>query len=85
VILEGLVEVVLPAIGRFIAYCVVELFFQFVCYSVGFVVLRAVTLGRYPEKYIPRTSDTNQEIYVIIIGLTALVLFILLVVANYGS
>lgn len=84
-ILEGLFEAVLPAIGRVLGYIVIELFFQVVCYATGFVFLRAVTFGKFPEHYIPKGSSSNQEAYVIVIGITVIVLTILGVAAYHGA
>lgn len=53
---------ILGAIARFIGWLIIEIFLQVICWGIGWVFLKAVSLGQYPSK------DSNQEI-VIAVGL----------------
>ena len=63
---------VLGAIARFIGWLIIEIFLQVICWGIGWVFLKAVSLGQYPSK------DSNQEIVIalgLIIFLTPVIVF----------
>lgn len=63
---------VLGAIARFIGWLIIEIFLQIICWGIGWVFLKAVSLGQYPSK------DSNQEIVIavgLIIFLTPVIVF----------
>lgn len=57
---------IFAAIARFVAWFAIEIFFQAICWGIGWVVLKTITFGKYPNK------DSNQEI-VCVMGLIVLV------------
>lgn len=73
-ILEGIVEVVFPFIGRVLGYIIIDFLGQIVFYSSGYLTLKLVTLGKYPEPFVPPGDGSNQEAYCIITGITAFIL-----------
>lgn len=63
---------ILGAIARFIGWLIIEIFLQVICWGIGWVFLKAVSLGQYPSK------DSNQEIVIalgLIIFLTPVIVF----------
>jgi len=42
-------EIVVGGIVRFLGWLLVEIFFEAICYRVGFLVARIVTLGKHPR------------------------------------
>ena len=58
-VIEGLVE----AIGRFLLEVVLEVVFEVVCYWVGRLTLKALTLGRYPPP--PDRDFLKSEIHIL--------------------
>lgn len=56
-------------IFKFIARLVIEVVLEIVCYWVGKVVLRIITLGKYP----PPQAQDHSESFVASIGLVTLV------------
>ena len=73
-ILEAIVEVVFPFVGRVLGYVIIDFLGQIVFYSSGYLILKLVTLGKYPENFVPPGGGSNQETYCIVTGITALVL-----------
>ncbi|MBU3002469.1 hypothetical protein [Paraglaciecola arctica] len=57
---------IFAAIARFVAWFAIEIFFQAICWGIGWVVLKTITFGKYPNK------DSNHEI-VCAVGLFLLV------------
>ena len=55
----------LAGIARLIAWLFLEICFQFVCRGIGWMILKGITLGKYP------TEDSSSE-FVAVIGLLAL-------------
>ena len=84
-ILEGIVEVVFPFIGRVLGYIVIEFLGQIIFYSSGYLVLKLITFGKYPETFVLPKGDSNQETYCIIIGLTAWVSAIIAGAICFGA
>lgn len=83
--LEELVEAVVPAIGRALVYICIEVIAHVVFYYTGFVLLRAVTFGKYPQKSRLDLIDTKLGNYIIFTGLVFWVLvFIILIALNWG-
>ena len=68
---------ILGAIARFIGWLIIEIFLQVICWGIGWVFLKAVSLGQYPSK------GSNQEI-VIAVGLI-IFLIPVIVFAIYAS
>lgn len=46
---ELIFELVLPAIGRFIVFLLVEFLFQTIFYFTGYPIVKILTLGVYPK------------------------------------
>ncbi|NGN98843.1 hypothetical protein G5S52_14675 [Grimontia sp. S25] len=67
--LEALVEAVLPVIGRAVGYIFVDILLNVVCYLTGYVVLKVLTLGRYPKAFLETDRRGSSEHYVLIVGL----------------
>jgi len=58
---EGLIR----GIGRFVWYALSEIFFEITCYPAGKLILRIITLGKYP----PQKGSSHSESFVSFIGL----------------
>ncbi len=54
-------------IGRFFIWFFLDIFFQVICWSIGWGTLKVITLGQYPKK------QTSEEL-VAIIGFIVLIL-----------
>lgn len=68
-LLEGIFEAVISIIGRAIGYIFVELLAHIILYTTGFVLIKALTLGKHPTEFVSLNSETNQQTHVILIGL----------------
>lgn len=68
---------ILGAIARFIGWLIIEIFLQVICWGIGWVFLKAVSLGQYSSK------GSNQEV-VIAVGLI-IFLIPVIVFAFYAS
>ena len=66
--IEGIAEAVFPAIGRMLGYIFVELFLHIFFYTTGYVVIKALTLGKHPKEYVSFNSESKQQTHVIFIG-----------------
>jgi len=84
-ILEGIAEVVFPFIGRVLGYIIIEFLGQIVFYSSGYLTLKLITFGKYPETFALPEVNSNQETYCIIIGITAWILAIIAGVIYFGA
>ena len=67
-ILEILLEVILPTIGRVLSFIFIEVLIHMVCYTTGFVLCRILSLGRFPRRYTSWLSDHSQELLVNMVG-----------------
>jgi len=68
-LLEGVFEAAIPFIGRMLGYIFIEFFLHIFLYTSGYVVIKAVTLGKHPAEFIAIGSEAKQEVFVILIGL----------------
>lgn len=68
---------ILGAIARFIGWLIIEILLQIICWGIGWVFIKAVSLGQYPSK------GSNQEV-VIAVGLI-IFLIPVIVFAFYAS
>ena len=84
-ILEVIAEVILPSIGRAVGYIIFDILGQIIFYSTGYLTLKAVTFGKYPENYFPKNGDTKKETYVIIIGIVVWMLGALVGYTYFGG
>lgn len=67
-IIEAILETISPLIGRVIGFLLLEVFVHMIVYSAGFVFLKIITLGKYPEEFISSNSDLHREVYVYLMG-----------------
>ncbi len=67
-VLEVIAEVVLPFIGRVTGYILFDILGQIIFYSTGYLTLKTVTFGKYPENHSPKNGGNKKENHVIIIG-----------------
>jgi len=67
-VLEVVLEVIFPVIGRILGFIFLELLTHAVFYTVGFVFLKIITLGKYPDEFISPKSDLHQQTYVYLMG-----------------
>ena len=78
-VLETILEVVIPFIGRIIGFIFLEIFFHLVIYTIGYVVLKIITYGKYPEEEFSLESDLHRETYVYLMGLIGLAVIIVII------
>ncbi|MEZ9524060.1 hypothetical protein [Enterovibrio norvegicus] len=74
---ELIFELVLPTIGRFIVFLLVELLFQIIFYFTGYPIVKMLTLGAYPK--VMGESDGSDNVTSIIglmVWLALIVVFI---------
>jgi hypothetical protein len=82
-ILEVLIDVILPAIGRLIGFILLDVLLYIFWYSSGFVLCRVFTLGRYPKKHIPWDNEVHQELLVNMVGFVFWVAVLLAVLRGF--
>lgn len=58
--MDFVLETILPATGRFLAYLIVDIFLHGFCYVTGYVLVKLGTLGKKPETFFPKPR-TKQE------------------------
>lgn len=76
-IFEAILETVVPAIRKISGYIFFEILIQTsqtICYATGFAVARLVTFGKSPKtfispKYVPRKYTSQQQGWVVVIGI----------------
>lgn len=59
--MDFVIETILPAIGRFLAYLFLELFLHGFCYVIGYVLVKLGTLGKKPETFFPKPRTKQEE------------------------
>jgi len=75
-----ILESVVAAVG----YIVVEILFHVISYCTGFLILKTVTFGKFPERFISPRSDEKQDLYVIYTGLSFWLLVLVFVVVYFS-
>lgn len=78
-IIESFIEVVAPTIGRMLTYIVLDIIGHFICYNLGFVFLRLISMGKYPRAYYPTRFDDNDEAIVMVAGVFIVITLALVV------
>lgn len=68
--MDIILESILPTIGRILAYIVIEIALNTVCYTTGFLLCKFFTLGRKPKKFISYKSSEKSDNKIIILGLS---------------
>ena len=76
-VFETILETVFPLIGRILGFIFFEILTYMVMYSIGFVFLKIITFGKYPEEYISPYSELKQEAYVYMTGILICVLLVI--------
>jgi hypothetical protein len=74
--LDAIAEVVVKAVGQFL----LEVVFIGIFYWPGWLILRALTFGRYP----PNRSEPHSEEFVAAFGFAAILVGVLLTVPGGG-
>lgn len=67
-IIEVLLDVVVPFMARLLGWFFIELLGHVVCYLTGYGLLKTFTLGRHPKTYASPWSEANKDIYVMLTG-----------------
>ena len=75
-IMDILFETIFPAIGRILICLFVEIIYNTICYLTGYVVIKSLTAGRYPEEF--RLSEgINEPSNVSLAGLVTWIVIIM--------
>jgi hypothetical protein len=78
--IEVILEIIFPAIGRFFGYLLLDLFSHGMCYISGYVLIKIATIGKYPEQLTPAYSNGDGAGGVILVGILFWVLIVVCVV-----
>ena len=76
--MEELVIGILHITGRVIAWFLLDIFFQVVCWGIGWATLKLVTLGRHPKKDMKEDSVAYVGfcmLLMVVVGFTIYVYF----------
>jgi len=77
--IEDLAGGLFRIIGKIVAYVVVQLILEILLYAIGWVTLKAFTLGKYP----PNRESKHSEGFVQFVGFLIIVsIFLTLVIIN---
>ena len=82
-ILEIVLDAILPFLFRVFGYVFIELFSYGVFYFTGLAVLKVCTLGRFPEQYYWERGRSGQDSFAILVGLLVWMLLLLVVLLKY--
>lgn len=73
--LDGILEFVVGWIGRILGYIFIEIVFDIVCYSIGYIIIKGITFGRYPKyskkKMASSKRSLNRTFFISITGVLA--------------
>ncbi len=74
-----MIDEIAGGIIKFFFRIFIEIFFRLIFYFIGYLIVKLVTLGRYPRAVAKKDSEKNNDgepyFYVSLVGLLAVILF----------
>jgi len=73
--MEEIIGGIIQFIGRFFIWFFLDIFFQVICWGIGWCTLKIITLGKYPKKQTSEKAVAILGFIVLLLKLIGIVIY----------